>query len=320
MKRRSRMAGATLLASAMVFAPALVLAQTPCQVVGNLSVSGSKAYRNGQPLKKNAKDVPLCSGDEIRTESKTSAVVKTSSDQTVQTDENTTLFAKIGSSITQLLLWLRDGQAVVHGKDVGITTAELSADLGSTVNVRVDSSGSTLTVIEGHATVTRPTSVAAGANERYVASIDGAVQHYAISPDEARRSADWTKNYFNPGGNSFWKRAAAVVGIVIAGVVIHEATKGDDDDKSGQPPPPPAEPPAEVPQPPSDSSQPPTDSPQPPPLVQHPAHEVLHPAPVQVQQLQNCCIGGLNGTTLQLTPAQCRARGGDPGVVCTIVK
>jgi hypothetical protein len=228
------MTGAALLASAMVFAPALVLAQTPCQVVGNLSVSGSKAYRNGQPLKKNAKDVPLCSGDEIRTESKTSAVVKTNSNQTVQTDENTTLFAKIGSSITQLLLWLRDGQAVVHGKDVGITTAELSADLGSTVNVKVDSTGSTLTVIDGHAALTRPTRLVANANERYVATIDGIAQHYSISPDEAKRSVDWTKSYFKPS-SGFWKKLGIITGIVIAGAVIHEAT--DDDDKPSPPPP-----------------------------------------------------------------------------------
>src|SRR3546814_15819007 len=52
-------------------------------------------------------------------------------------------------------------------------------------------------------------------------------------------------------------------------------------------------------------------------LFRSPADDIRRTSPVH--RLGPCCVGGVNGTTKQLTPGQCKEEGGEPGT-CTIIK
>src|SRR3546814_7048342 len=104
---------------------------------------------------------------------------------------------------------------------------------------------------------------------------------------------------------------------------LHEATDDDDDDDDRRRSPPtspePEYPEPEVSKPPAGdpASTPTTDARQPPRVARPPADDIRRTSPVH--RLGPCCVGGVHGTTKQLTPGQCQEEGGEPGT-CTIIK
>src|SRR3546814_801433 len=146
------------------------------------------------------------------------------------------------------------------------------------------------------------------ASEQLVVLPNGEYYKNALDPAAAERTAEWTQNYdFNApapekGMSTGAKTALGILGAIVIGTVIHEATDDDDDDDRGRGrddgrSPPTRQPPEDSP-PPSDERRPPPDR------VQR------RPYPVRQPQPTACCVAG---TTHQLTPAQCEAKGGERG-------
>lgn len=219
-----------LIALILMCAPAG--AQPANQQVGTMKVDGKAVFLNGTPLTTNKRtEVPIRDQDQIRTGARTSALINTGG-TTVQMDQNTTITASTDSQGLLARIRLVIGQILAVGHRTEVETVDIAAVLNSTVNIKVERQGSTLTVIEGSATTTnlrlpasaapRPTTI--NTYQRYVMYPDGRGEHYGIDKAEAKRTTQWARSYFKSGMPN-WAKALLIIGV---GAAVYEATDNDD--------------------------------------------------------------------------------------------
>lgn len=266
-----------LLALALAFAPRASAQQ---DVIASMDVDGTNAFLENLRQPPSARDIPVEDGDLVRTGASTSVIVRIVPQGQVQLNQNsakliTTSFFKGARCVAVRLI---AGELFINGENVCFLTnvGAVSGISRSRINVKVDATGTEVTVIEGMAELGGPSPMTVYGLEQLVVTADG--EHYKneLDPAEAESTADWTRNYFtappppepvaNDDGDSDagtrkrnWLGIAA--GVILGGWILHEAT--DDDD--GRPSPP---------------------------------------------QRQDCC---LRDQSVQLTPAECRERGGHAG-------
>lgn len=315
-----------LLMLAIAFTPQVRAQVEPfarMEVRGN---PGDKAYVEQQLLPPLAKNVPLQDGHLISTGANTGALVTMPESQIVLDENSAKLISySFFKGARCYAARLRSGRMLIDGSKVCFMTEDipLGAYSHSLINVRYTSEGVEVTVIKGSAEVELPVPMHVTENEQLVVRPDGSYYRNKLKHKDAKRTADWAKQYVegsSSAGKSLLKGLGIAVVLYVACRLLGECD-GDDDDHGSSPAPPaaPSEPepvdyvPPPLPPPSSDTVPPSPDA-------QLPAGEVLQQSPVYVPpQLGPCCIGGLNGTTEQLTPAQCKAKGGDQGV-CTIIR
>lgn len=163
------------------------------EVVATLEVDGPNAFRNGAPA---ANGDRVANGDMISTGLGTSVRVVLRDGGYVQLDQNTDpvfqLFVEAGCMLVKVL----HGQTFVDAKRVCISDPNIQVALNSRVNLRVDGPRSTLTVLAGSVTMSRPTPQTFEAFHQYTVVRGAPGRTVRLSPAEAEAAAAWTRQYF----------------------------------------------------------------------------------------------------------------------------
>lgn len=296
-------------------------------VIATMDVDGSNAFVDNVRQRASARDIRILDGNLVRTGRDTSAVVQIIPEGSVQLNENSAKLITVSffRGASCFAVRLVTGELFINGENVCFLTnvGAVSGISHSRINIKVDERGTVLTVIEGSAELDQqPAPMRVSASEQLVVLPNGEFYKNALDPAAAERTAEWTQDYFKaaprkPGMSDGAKAALGILGAIVIGKAIHEATDDDDDRDRGrdegrrspEPPPPEDAPPSEQPPPPSDAP--------PSPLRTRPPTGTFDQRyPVRVQQPEACCVAG---ATHQLTPMDCRAKGGDPGA-CQVIR
>lgn len=282
--------------------------------IAEMDLDGSNGFIDNAKQKPSGRDLPIRDGNMVRTGQRTSAFIEIIPQGAVQLNENsakliTDSFFKGAKCFAVKLI---AGELFINGENVCFVTnvGAVSGISRSQIDIKVDKGRTVITVLEGAADLEKPAPMRVNALEQLVVLPNGEFHKTSVDQATAQRTIDWARSYDFTHEQKKGMSPALKALLVALGFAVGAAIVNDHHDGGGSPPPPP---PAD-PQPTTDPARPPDAPPPPSPTPQ--STDVLRPAPVLVQ---SCCIGGLNGTTLQLTPEQCSARGGDAGA-CTVVK
>jgi len=166
-------------------------------IIGWMRVDGPEGYRNGQLVQ--GVNIKIFSGDHVSTGKATGIQVRFRGrgDTYIQLDENTDpdLIKEAGC------LWVRllKGKLFAQGTGLCLDSPDLAAAVNSQVNLEIQPSKrgggitrSVLTVIEGHAMLSRPESIEVGAGEQIGVSEGRGVEPVrALSMQELRQVTEW---------------------------------------------------------------------------------------------------------------------------------
>ena len=114
----------------------------------------------------------------------------------VQLDQNTDPEFRIFREGGCILVKILTGQMFVDARRVCISDANIEVALNSRVNLRVAGPQSTLTVIEGSVTMSRPARQRLDALHQYIVISGAPARTIRFSPAEAEATVAWTARYF----------------------------------------------------------------------------------------------------------------------------
>lgn len=164
--------------------------ETDPSLIGTLQVDGTEAFLNGGRVPGGTR---VHVGDTVTTGANTSVKLQFVGGGYLQLDENTDprLLREGGCILVQIF----KGQALVDAKRLCIEAADVALVLNSRVNIRLAGGAAEVTLLEGSATVTQPSSATLVPYDQY-RTVRGRSRQLRLSSTEALATARWTERYF----------------------------------------------------------------------------------------------------------------------------
>ncbi|MCM8626750.1 hypothetical protein [Accumulibacter sp.] len=168
--------------------------------IGTVATAGPNVLLNGARPRDGDR---VFDGDTLTTGAGTSVRVYLREGGYVQLDENTDPEFRIFREGGCILIRMLTGQIFVDARRVCISDPNIEVALNSRVNVQVADQQTTLTVIEGEVTMSRPVRRNLDALHRYSVLRGAIASAVRLSPAQAERTASWTTRYFGTSDQAY---------------------------------------------------------------------------------------------------------------------